>query len=479
MVRSRIPGQKAVIRLVGFIRWGIILGVLVLLAGTFLEYQRRGELYWYDVRDNYTYSFASGAAKRVPVEITSTGFTFPAIDDSWDTAVLPLQVESTRLGQWFEPYVEVRSGGAHTLQYFDRGAEGRRYLVFGRQLLKPGQAVTMTGVHLSWPDQGRELLLFSNPGATSGRVLVIAPHPDDAEIAAFGVYSENDAYVATVTAGDYVDDLYEHLEPNSADRRVLRGRARTWDSLVVPTWGGVPADRVVNLGYSNSSLTGLFDKRQDEDTSMSAEAQDPNRFRAGAIDEMLAGRRAQPTWDSLVADLRALVETVRPDAIIAPHPAMDAAPDHQLATVALLQALAESGEHKALLLLYTNHHVFAEYYPFGPSATAIALPPWFEAEPAFGGVFSYPLDAELRQSKLFALDDMHDLRAAPRMVMGQGPVERFFHRLTATVDNLRRNPLDTYSYYRRAVRENELFFVYRPEERSLITRSDSADFNYR
>jgi len=478
-MRPQLPGQKAVIRLGGIVRWSIVLGVLGLVAGAFLEYQRRSELYWYDVHDDYTYSFAGGVAERVPVEITSTGFTFPAIDASWDTAVLPLQVESTGLGQWFEPYVEVHSGDARTLQYVDRGAEGRRYLVFGPQLLKPGQAVSMTGVHLSWPDQGRELLLFSSPEATSGRVLVIAPHPDDAEIAAFGMYSEIDAYVATVTAGDYVDDLYEHLEPKLPDRRTLRGRARTWDSLVVPTWGDVPADRVVNLGYPNSSLEGLFEKRQHEDTDMGAGTQDPNRFRAGAIDEMLAGRRAQPTWDSLVADFRALIGTVRPDAIIAPHPAMDAAPDHQLTTVALLQALAESGEQKALLLLYTNHHVFAEYYPFGPSATTIALPPWFEAEPAFGGVFSYPLNAELRQNKLFALDDMHDLRAAPRMVMGQDPLERFVHRLTATLDSLRRNPLETYSYYRRAVRENELFFVYRPDQRSLITRSDSGDFGYR
>lgn len=467
------------IRLGGVIRWVLILGILVAVSAAFLEYQRRSGLYWYDVGDNYTYSFAHGAAKEIQLQISSNGFTLPPIDADWDTAVLPLQVESTRLGYWFEPYIEIRSGDSVSTQYLDRGAQGRRYLVFSPRLLRSNQAVSMTGVHLSWPDQGRELLLFSTPQVTSGRVLVIAPHPDDAEIAAFGLYSANDAYVATVTTGDYLDDAYRHLEPDPTDRRALRGQVRTWDSLVVPTWGGVPSNRVVNLGYSNSSLHELFETRNDGHEKTATPKYDPNRFRGGAIDEMLGGRHAQPTWNSLVADLRMLIETVRPDTIIAPHPAMDAAPDHQFTTIALLEALAESGDQRALLLLYTNHHVLAEYYPFGPSESAIVLPPWFEDEPAFGGVFSYPIDPELRQRKLFALDDMHDLRAAPRVVIGQDPLERFLHRVAAVVDNLRRNPLDTYSYYRRAVRENELFFVYKPEERSQIAQSDSKDFSYR
>jgi LmbE family N-acetylglucosaminyl deacetylase len=468
-----------VIRPGSFVRGITILGIVIVVAAVFLEYQRRGGLYWYDVHDNYTYSFQQGSARKVPLQITSTGFILPDIDANWDTAVLPVQVEATLLGRWFEPYIELRSGDSRSVQYFDRGANGRRFLVLGPQLLKSGQSVSMSGVHVSWPGQGRELLLFDNPQASSARILVIAPHPDDAEIAAFGIYSETDAYVATVTAGDYVDDLYEHLEADMSERRLLRGRVRAWDSLVVPTWGGVPSERVVNLGYWNGSLSGLFEARDAAEPVADSDSPDPNIYRAGAINEMLGGRSARPTWQSLVGDLRVLIETVRPDTIIAPHPALDAAPDHQLTTVALLEALAASGETRALLLLYTNHHVLAEYFPFGPSGSATTLPPWFDDSLTFGGVFSYPVGPALRERKLFALDAMHDLRPAPRLVTGRDPVDRFFHAAANAVHNLRRNPVGTYSYYRRAIRENELFFVYRPEERDQIAQWGSQDFSYR
>ncbi len=467
------------IRAGAFVRWSVIVAVVITVAAGFFEYQRRSGVYWYDVRDDYTYSFVRGSAIKVPLKITAAGFTLPAVDTDWDTAVLPLRVESTLAGGWFEPYIELRSDRSRTEVYFDRGAQGRRHLVFGPELVGSDRTVSMSGEYLSWPDQGQELLLFSSPQATRGRILVIAPHPDDAEIAAFGIYSENDAFVATVTAGDYIDGLYEHLEPDLHERRFLRGRVRAWDSLVVPTWGGVPVERVVNLGYWNHSLEDLFETRDSGSGTAGVETPDPNVYRSGAVVQMLAGRLAQPTWQSLVDDFRVLIETVRPDAIIAPHPALDAAPDHQFTTVALLEALAASGERKALLLLYTNHHVLAEYYPFGPADSSTTLPPWFEDKPAFGGVFSYPVGPALRQRKLFALEAMHDLRAPPRPVTGRDPLERSFQLAAAAVDNLRRNPLDTYSYFRRAVRENELFFVYQPEDRPLISRSVSENFSYR
>ena len=41
------------------------------------------------------------------------------------------------------------------------------------------------------------------------RVLVVAPHPDDAEIAAFGFYADTRAMVVTVTAGD-ASDRYQN-----------------------------------------------------------------------------------------------------------------------------------------------------------------------------------------------------------------------------------------------------------------------------
>jgi hypothetical protein len=185
---------------------------------------------------------------------------------------------------------------------------------------------------------------------------------------------------------------------------------------------------------------------------------DPNDFRSGAVAELLGGRRAAASWESLVEDMRALLEAVRPEVIVAPHPAIDAAEDHKFTAVALLEALHENNDRETPLLLYTNHHVLSEYYPFGPTHSAVTLPPQFDGTAVPTGIYSYWLGERDRLDKLFALEAMHDLRAAPREMTG-GPAKRFITLAAAAVDDLVRNPLGTYSYFRRAVRANELFFV--------------------
>jgi LmbE family N-acetylglucosaminyl deacetylase len=321
------------------------------------------------------------------------------------------------------------------------------------------------------------MLLFSGPRVSNGRVLIVAPHPDDAEIAAFGLYSSHDAYVVTVSPGNYVDGRYAHLEAETSAQDALRGRVRAWDSLVVPTWGGVQPDRIANLGYWNHSLEGFYERRSRDGEEPADTAQDPNRYRSGAISSLIGQRRAEATWASLVSDFRALLRTVRPSVIVAPHPALDAAADHQFTTIALLEALGDADQHQAVLLLYTNHHVLSEHYPFGPADAAITLPPWFDEETRFGGVFSFNLNARKRQDKLFALEAMHDLRAAPRTLSG-GPAERFLGLAGSALHEVVRNPLGTYSYFRRAVRPNELFFVYRPEDRARLGRRAEGEYVY-
>ncbi|UCC15481.1 MAG: PIG-L family deacetylase [Gammaproteobacteria bacterium] len=455
------------------------LSLLAIVAVVFvsLEFKRRHDLYWYDVGRDYSYAFQAGSASRASLLITQKGFTLPEVDTDWDTALLPIRVAATVPGYWIEPSIEVRAGRTGGEQVFERGARGLRYVLLSSDLAKAGQSVSLIGIHLRWPDQGAELLLFSGPEMSSARVLVIAPHPDDAEIAAFGLYSSHDSYIVTVSPGNYVDGRYAHLEEAESAQDALRGRVRAWDSLVVPTWGEVQPDRIANLGYWNHSLQGLYESRDQSGQAPANTSQDPNLFRSGAISNLIGQRRAQATWESLVSDLRSLLQTVRPSVIIAPHPALDASADHQFTTIALLEALEGAGQHQEVLLLYTNHHVLSEHYPFGPTDSAVTLPPWFDEQTRFGGVFSFDLNARKRQDKLFALEAMHDLRAAPRSVWG-GPGERFLGYAGAAINELVRNPLGTYSYFRRAVRTNELFFVYRPEDRSQLWRRADGEFSY-
>ena len=189
----------------------------------------------------------------------------------------------------------------------------------------------------------------------------------------------------------------------------------------------------------------------------------PMAYRQGALSTLVGDRAAMPDWNSVVQDLAAVVERVRPDFIVTPHPLLDDHTDHQYTTLALLEALDRVGDEQAVLLLYNNHHVLAEHYPFGPSDARVTLPPWF-GDGRFAGLLSFELDPDLQLRKLFALEAMHDLRTAPMRLTG-GPATVLLDRLAQAYEVIRRDPFGDYSYFRRAIRPNEMFFVSDPRAR--------------
>jgi LmbE family N-acetylglucosaminyl deacetylase len=262
-----------------------------------------------------------------------------------------------------------------------------------------------------------------------------------------------------MTAGNYVDGLYGQLHDDASVQDAWRGEMRSWDSVSVPLLGGVPPERVVNLGYETNSLPEMAKGTQGQFTGP---------FRRGAVAALLGGRHATSSWPSVVADLTAILTAVQPDLIVTPHPALDSAPDHQFTTIALLEALKATGDSRATLLLYDNHHRLSEHYPFGPSETRVGLPPWFGGT-EFATVYSHELDETAQLRKLFALEAMHDLREPPLRLTG-GPARVFTDRLRQSFALIRRDPVGDYSYFRRAVRPNELFFVYRPQDREALEK---------
>jgi LmbE family N-acetylglucosaminyl deacetylase len=445
-------------------------GLLALALLFVLETVRRQGLYWYDVRQDYVYDFDGGLHASVAVDVQHGTLALPEPRDREELAVVVLRLEARPSGWWFEPCVVVETVVAASRQCFERGARGTRYLLLPQRSDEAGATVTFRGEHVQVPDQQAELLHFKAPRLEGTRLLVLAPHPDDAEIAAFGLYSTHTAFVATLTAGNYVDGLYAGVDPDPQRQDALRGELRTWDSLVVPLMGGVPFERVVNLGYLTHSLRAYHRAEHSGEALDAAFAAPPARYRQGAVQALLGGREGEANWGSVVADLAALLASVRPDVVVSPHPALDAAPDHQYTTVALLEALERTGDRSTTLLLYTNHHVWAEHYPFGPSDAEMTLPPWF-GEGRFAGLHSQPLDADLQQRKLFALEAMHDLRGPPVRLVG-GPARVFADRLAQAFALVRRDPLGDYSYFRRAVRPNELFFVFPPGSRHQLAAAE-------
>jgi hypothetical protein len=225
------------------------------------------------------------------------------------------------------------------------------------------------------------------------------------------------------------------------------------DSVVVPWQGGIPPERAYNLGYFDGRLDTMY-----ADPSVTVpEVYGPNTdvapYRRANLSSMLPNGSRTNTWIHLVEDIVTVLRKVNPAIIVMPDPRLDSHPDHEYATVAVVQAL-EQWNRDATFLLYTNH-AGADHYPFGPAGNVTSLPP-----PATAGavimlqkVFSYETDPQLQIRKLFALESMHDLRLSPE------------EQSTCDVPNAQHRSEDyprTYEedYLRRAVRANEIFYVF-------------------
>ncbi len=235
----------------------------------------------------------------------------------------------------------------------------------------------------------------------------------------------------------------------------IRAIVRAWDSVTIPSLGGVPASRSINLGYTDGTLPEMHVAQAKTDVPPADYASlSACRTNPGGI---LKNANPRPRWPDLVGDLRDILEYFRPDIIVTPHPVLDGHPDHRFTTVAVLEAMRCAKATDAAVYLYVNHLAVNELYPLGPADGMMTLPP--SLDPArMDNVYSHLLAERQRQMKYFALEGMHDLRAAPigDSITFWRAFRRFTGMLYARATGL---GLDPNSYFRRALRPNELFFV--------------------
>ncbi len=402
------------------------------------------------------FAFSDGRGQTIALTIAQAdgvaGFTWPdSVDGGWDTALLGVQIgaDANAVG----PYVEIGAGGMSDRQYFAPGDSGLRWLNLSSiRGTAVGTRIALRAEGLTFSAPEASLRLFAGSPDLSKSVLVLAPHPDDAEIAAFGIYANRRASVVTVTAGNAGAPTYEAVFDDPEEHYLFKGRIRLIDSITIPLQGGIPPERTFNMGYFDARIAAMYEKQGEIIPEMYRGNSDINVYRKENIGALLPKRARESKWSNLVDDVLALLKKVKPAVIVAPHPQLDTHRDHQYTTVALREALARWDE-PVTLLLYTNH-ADRNRYPYGPAGTLMSLPPPPAADVLVDRVYSHPVSPALQRLKLFALESMHDLRYTPtRQYQFARPDAR-------TVVPEKIGPEPDITYLRRGPRSNELFYVY-------------------
>ncbi|WP_282874870.1 PIG-L deacetylase family protein [Pseudomonas peli] len=402
---------------------------------------------FYSPSDDYSYAFAE-LTRTVNGRIDA-GYLRLEGDVAADTLILQVHIKASWLGRWFDPYVLM----GNDRQDFERGVKGRRYLNLSGQgeLLAQGK-LSLRG-RFCRLDPHVTLHAQRNPDYAEQRLMIVAPHADDAELAAFGLYSRaREVSILTLTQGEIEAESYQKLGLEQAAAAQLKGRLRAWDSLAVPLWGGVPQSQCLQLGYYCLQLPAMQAQPEQAFGSRESGETDIRSVRANNALSLPGDADGVPSWRNLLADLVAALEHYQPEVVVTPHPQLDPHSDHVASTQALLEAIELSRHKPKTLLLYANHLHDNDRWPMGPAGFGIALPPAIEALPA-DGLWSPCLDAAQQLDKTMALAMQHDLQ-------GPLPLKRRIRRWIQRVLVGRRWPATGEDeFFRKAVRRHELFWV--------------------
>jgi glycosyltransferase involved in cell wall biosynthesis/LmbE family N-acetylglucosaminyl deacetylase len=415
----------------------------------------------YDPRQNCIAGFAGPTVEMVPVRCDNHGFFLPELRPGAASGVLELDVRASVTGGIFDPVVEIAAEGFRDAQFLERGVRGVRFLNVSRLLAANNRAegwVRLRGRNLAWHPESARLHVCREKVSPDDRVLVVAPHPDDAEIAAFGLYADTDSTVVTLTAGDASDRYSGYNAQSIGLPRATVAKIRVWDSITVPQFGDLEPEHAINLCFPDGRLREMH-SHPDQDYSRESR----NELDFVGLRRLnrspLARAAASCTWKSMVRDLVHVVTETKPTIVVTPHPWLDSNLDHRYATAAVCEAIESAGLTTGRMYFYCVHNLRSELWPFGPAGTGVALPSLIADDGACrAGFYSHPLSADRQRDKFLALEAMHDIRsiewptAAPLNIA----IRRVCEDLRGLAHGMGRSPT---SYLRRALRPDEVFFV--------------------
>ena len=281
---------------------------------------------------NDRYQFDDGIGKEVNVQLTRTAtgvrLQWPrAASSEWDTCLLAIK----SLGAEAQPWVEISANGVRIQQYLDPNALGLRWLNLSafQGLLADGTVLEMIAHAITIESGETTLRLFANKLNLKEKILILAPHPDDAEIAAFGLYADRNATIITVTSGNAGDMNYRANVSDPAEHYLLKGYLRAVDSVTVPWQGRIPPDQTFNLGYFDARLAEMYLAPDQDIPELYGPNENVAPYRRANLSKLLSNGSRTNRWNHLIEDLEEILSKVKPSIIVMPHPWLDSHLDHQ------------------------------------------------------------------------------------------------------------------------------------------------------
>lgn len=406
----------------------------------------------YDISKDYNYTFKN--AKHIELSLTDGKLILSKSLGTDNTAFLKVNVESNFLGYFYSPHVEISSDTHLVRDFFEYGGSGIRYMNISSLLKEDIDEIQLHSIFSTITSPIVELIYYPNSLPSDSKILVISPHPDDAEIAAFGLYSKfPNSFILTITAGESGEMQYDELYSDSLEHFRKKGIIRTINSVTVPLQAGINQNNVLNLGYFDGAIKEMYDVNPTPVFSKSLYGDYLSTFRKTNISNLKDSLVGTSNWNSLVENIEFVLRSYPPDIIVLPHPHMDSHTDHQYSSIAVIEALKNAKIEKGELFFYANHHLNSEFFPFGRTGGTIGLPPNFNDSFYFNSIYSHDLTVKDQMDKILALDGMNDLRPDTEW--------RFLNKSLARTFEIFKTSLkgQENSYFKRAIRSNEIFFV--------------------
>ncbi len=367
------------------------------------------------------------------------------------TVFLEVNVSSNIIGKIIEPSITINNLST----YFEPNSKGIRYINITS--LKDESILKITTNRMKI-DKKIKLIIFKNISLNNKKILIIAPHPDDAEISSFGLYStySKNTFILTITAGDAGSNNYHEVYQNDIDSSYFeKAKLRIINSNTVPLIGGVDINNTLNLGYFDSKLKLMYYNKNKNIPSKYTHLISTSKYRRFNISPYLKTlNTTKSNWYSLVKDLKTILIKFKPNIIITVYPKIDAHPDHKYSSIALFEAIQDLKMKNIKLFLYTNHFINSELYPFGPRFSSMTLPPLYKQKLVFDSIYSFTLTKNKQREKILALEAMNDLRLNTEWTSIKGSFKWSFENLIK-YKILHKSK----TYFERSVKRDEIFFV--------------------